>query len=113
MHTWYKFVMPMIEMYNVSLVARVAQTPNMKWEPSPQVSDLEGSDPAYRGHMLEQGEVYKRNVCINLIDQKGGQGRMEKAFTAIVRVTRGRSVSYNVVVVLGLCTAMRFVNILF
>lgn len=62
-----------------------AEVNNLKYTPSLQVRGVETAIQAARKHFSEQIELYGDNYMVNLVNQKGREERVKKAYEQLVR----------------------------
>ncbi|KAL4878427.1 SacI homology domain-containing protein [Aspergillus karnatakaensis] len=63
-----------------------AEVNNLKYTPKLQVRGVETAVPAARKHFSEQIRLYGDNYLVNLVNQKGREERVKKAYEQLVRI---------------------------
>lgn len=72
------------------------QAPNLKYKPAPKIDYGKDHQSACQRHFNEQLSLYGKQVLVNLIDHRGREEVLEKAYRAIVaEVTNEQSVRYE------------------
>lgn len=73
------------------------QTPDLRYKPPPRLTDIDQEEQknACLRHLDNISLLYGRQVLLNLIDQKGAEGTMEKAFNDTVASIGYSSVRYE------------------
>ncbi|MCL4136033.1 UNVERIFIED_CONTAM: hypothetical protein GTU68_006435, partial [Idotea baltica] len=56
-----------------------AQEPNLKYKPAPKLADC-NQEEAFARHCESQVLTYGKQVFVNLIDQKGSEGKLQECF---------------------------------
>lgn len=74
-----------------------SQKPNLKYKPLIELNDENEANQAniLHKHMNKCVQFYNKNVCVNLINQHGAEGRLEKAFAQMIRVCNMPLVKYE------------------
>lgn len=71
------------------------QYPNLKYKPPMSIQEVEQIDIC-RKHFKELSYIYDRQVvCINLINQSGSEGRLEKAFEETIKAINDPMIRYE------------------
>lgn len=60
------------------------QTPNLKLKPRPRIDRTKDHLPAYQQHLDSLAMHYGKIVMVNLIDHRGAEDELEKAFKQVV-----------------------------
>lgn len=85
-----------------------AQLPNLKYKPKPEAvqgaNHLEGLSRHFDFQVLNYG----KQVILNLIDQKGAEGKLEKAFSDVINSFRSPFVKYEAFDFHHECRKMRY-----
>lgn len=63
-----------------------AEVNNLKYTPKLQVREVETAVDAARKHFSEQIRIYGENYLVNLVNQKGREERVKRAYEQMVRV---------------------------
>ncbi|KAJ5579914.1 uncharacterized protein N7459_005899 [Penicillium hispanicum] len=63
-----------------------AEVNNLKYTPTLQVRGVETAVEAARKHFSEQIRLYGENYMVNLVNQKGREDRVKKAYEQLVRI---------------------------
>jgi phosphatidylinositol 4-phosphatase len=84
------------------------QTPNLKYKPAPQLDTLKDHQTACFKHLETQVLQYGRQVLVNLIDQRGAEDILEKAFSQTVAVLNMPNVRYEAFDFHAECKKMRW-----
>lgn len=72
------------------------QAPNLKYKPAPKIDYGKDHQTACQRHFDEQLSLYGKQVLVNLIDHRGREEVLEKAYRAIVaEVTNEQNVRYE------------------
>lgn len=73
------------------------QTPDLRYKPPPRLTDIDQEEQknACIRHLDNISLLYGRQVLLNLVDQKGAEGNMEKAFNDTVASIGYSSVRYE------------------
>ncbi|XP_055383120.1 phosphatidylinositol-3-phosphatase SAC1 [Condylostylus longicornis] len=84
------------------------QTPNLKLKPPPEI--IAGKDhlSAFTKHFDAQIMLYGRQVLVNLIDQKGREAALEKAYKNLVELLGSDSIRYEAFDFHAECKKMRW-----
>ncbi|XP_076303943.1 phosphatidylinositol-3-phosphatase SAC1-like isoform X3 [Tachypleus tridentatus] len=72
-----------------------SQMPNLKRKPSPRVINNENHIDSFSKHFNNQIFNYGRQVLINLVDQKGAEGHLEKCFSEMVQASKSPNIRYE------------------
>lgn len=71
------------------------QTPNLKYKPPPEVVPGRDHLSAFAKHFDAQLRTYGQQVLVNLIDQRGAEDVLEKAYHSLVQQLNNDSVRYE------------------
>lgn len=71
------------------------QTPNLKYKPPPEVVPGRDHLAAFAKHFDAQLRTYGQQVLVNLIDQRGAEDVLEKAYHSLVQQLNNESVRYE------------------
>lgn len=71
------------------------QYPNLKLKPSPKIISEKNNMEAVSKHFKSQEPYYGYQVILNLIDQHGSEGELEKAFRQSIRLLNSTQVQYE------------------
>lgn len=71
------------------------QAPNLKYKPKPQLSLNEDHQTACARHFDVQIFHYGKQILVNLIDQRGPEAALEKAYREIVQRINNQNVRYE------------------
>lgn len=71
------------------------QLPNLRYKPPPCLIPGKDHLGAFSSHFNTQLQMYGKQVAINLVDQKGAEGELEKAFARLTRELGNTSVRYE------------------
>ena len=73
------------------------QLPDLRYKPPPRIIEMDPEDhkSACTKHLENIGLIYGKQVIVNLVDQKGSEGKLEKAFGEIVSAIGLLSVRYE------------------
>lgn len=71
------------------------QTPNLKYKPPPEVVPGRDHLSAFAKHFNAQLRTYGQQVLVNLIDQRGAEDVLEKAYHSLVQQLNNDSVRYE------------------
>lgn len=71
------------------------QLPNLRYKPKPVLLNTENHIDAFSKHFDSQIFDYGRQVIINLIDQRGSEGELERAYQEIVSIYGSSEVRYE------------------
>ncbi|XP_059473122.1 phosphatidylinositol-3-phosphatase SAC1 [Neocloeon triangulifer] len=72
-----------------------SQLPNLKYKPSPRLSQVDNHAEAFARHFDTQIFHYGRQVLINLIDQRGAEFVLEQAYQEMVTLTSNPNIRYE------------------
>ena len=72
-----------------------AETNNLQYTPKLQVRSVDVSIEAARKHFEEQIRIYGENYLVNLVNQKGREDRIKKAYEQLFRLLVSSSVDPN------------------
>ncbi|XP_041454535.1 phosphatidylinositol-3-phosphatase SAC1-B-like [Lytechinus variegatus] len=72
-----------------------SQRPNLKYKPTPQISESQSHLDAFKRHFDDQVVNYGNQVLINLIDHKGVEDRLEKMFAKTVYDSGNQMMRYE------------------
>lgn len=71
------------------------QSPNLKYKPTPTIAEGRDHFGAAAKHFDQQLLNYGRQVCVNLIDHKGSEKRLESGFANLIAQLANPSVRYE------------------
>ncbi|XP_014209737.1 phosphatidylinositide phosphatase SAC1 [Copidosoma floridanum] len=71
------------------------QTPNLKYKPKPVLASNESHLIACARHFESQIFHYGKQILINLIDHKGAEATLEKAYRDIVQELKNQNIKYE------------------
>uniref|UniRef100_A0A336KBA1 Phosphatidylinositol-3-phosphatase SAC1 n=1 Tax=Culicoides sonorensis TaxID=179676 RepID=A0A336KBA1_CULSO len=72
------------------------QAPNLKYKPAPKIDNAKDHQTACQRHFENQLALYGKQVLVNLIDHRGREEILEKAYRSIVaEVTNEQNVRYE------------------
>nr|XP_006811772.1 PREDICTED: phosphatidylinositide phosphatase SAC1-like [Saccoglossus kowalevskii] len=72
-----------------------SQRPNLKYKPKPLLSNTQKQLDGFQRHFDSQIVNYGKQVIINLLDHKGAEDKLEKAFARYVYETGNNSLKYE------------------
>lgn len=86
------------------------QNPDLRYKPPPTISEISSDEQlaACQKHLEAVAASYGKQVMLNLIDQKGAEGRLEKAFRDVIHTLAYPSVLYEPFDFHGECRNMRW-----
>lgn len=86
------------------------QRPDLRYKPPPTLELKQGVThrDCFSRHFQEQVKLYGQQVIINLVDQKGAEGRLEQQLKAVVAVTKEPNVFYEPFDFHAECSKMRW-----
>lgn len=84
------------------------QLPNLRYKPPPCLVPGKDHLGACKQHFVTQKQLYGRQVAINLVDQSGAEGELEKTFGQLVRELDDPSVRYEAFDFHHECRKMRY-----
>jgi len=85
-----------------------SQLPNIKYKPKPEAFQVANHLEGLSRHFDTQVLNYGKQVIINLIDQKGAEGKLEKTFADVVRSFPSPFVKYEAFDFHHECRKMRY-----
>ncbi|XP_022899829.1 phosphatidylinositol-3-phosphatase SAC1 [Onthophagus taurus] len=73
------------------------QLPDLRYKPPPKLVEIDREDHnrACLRHLETTSQLYGRQILVNLVDQKGAEGKLEQAFGETVNNIRLSSVRYE------------------
>lgn len=71
------------------------QKPNLKYKPAVTVDQTRNHLEACRQHFNRLLGIYGKQVCVNLVNQHGSEGALEKLYSDLVRSINDPSVKYE------------------
>ncbi|ROT62709.1 phosphatidylinositol-3-phosphatase SAC1 [Penaeus vannamei] len=72
-----------------------SQEPNLKYKPPPRIGNA-NHEEAFTRHFESQVLCYGKQVAVNLIDQKGVEGKLHEAFKHLIETSASQMVRDNV-----------------
>ena len=86
------------------------QSPDLRYKPPPTVLEIDPQEHqvACQKHLEMVAVLYGKQVLVNLVDQKGAEGRLEKAFKDTLTTLAYPSVCYEPFDFHGECRKMRW-----
>ena len=75
------------------------QTPNLRLKPRPKIDPTRDSLQPYTTHMDELVMIYGKIILVNLIDHRGAENELEKAFAQLVSRAGSPNERYEVRVI--------------
>lgn len=86
------------------------QSPDLRYKPPPTLLEIDPQEhhQACQKHLETVAVIYGKQVIMNLIDQKGAEGKMEKAFRDAIQTLAYPSVRYEHFDFHGECRKMRW-----
>lgn len=74
-----------------------SQSPDLRYKPPPKVLDVDSEEQkqACVKHLDSMSLLYGRQVLLDLVDQKGAEGRLEQAFSDVIASIGYTSVRYE------------------
>lgn len=84
------------------------QTPNLKLKPRPRIDRTKDHLPPYQVHMDSLAMHYGKIVLVNLIDHRGAEDELEKAFAQLVSRSGNRNDRYEAFDFHAECKKMRW-----
>lgn len=85
------------------------QRPDLRYKPPPSLEAGVGDQrECFRLHLEQQARLYGHQVIVNLVDQKGAEGRLEARLRSIVREVDNPHVTYEAFDFHAECSKMRW-----
>jgi len=86
------------------------QRPDLRYKPPPTLELRQGVThrDCFSRHFVEQVSLYGQQVIINLVDQKGAEGRLEQQLKAVVALVKEQNVFYEPFDFHAECSKMRW-----
>lgn len=86
------------------------QRPDLRYKPPPTLELRQGVThrDCFSRHFEEQVSLYGQQVIINLVDQKGAEGRLEQQLKAVVALVKEQNVFYEPFDFHAECSKMRW-----
>jgi len=85
------------------------QRPDLRYKPPPSLEvGLGDHRDCFRLHLEEQARIYGNQVIVNLVDQKGAEGRLEARLRSVVREVDMNNVVYEPFDFHAECSKMRW-----
>ena len=85
------------------------QRPDLRYKPPPSLESGVGEHrQCFSKHMEEQVRLYGHQVMVNLVDQKGAEGRLEARLRAVAREVNNPNVQYEAFDFHAECSKMRW-----
>ena len=85
------------------------QRPDLRYKPPPSLESGVGEHrQCFSRHMEEQVRLYGHQVMVNLVDQKGAEGRLEARLRAVAREVNNANVTYEAFDFHAECSKMRW-----
>ena len=85
------------------------QRPDLRYKPPPSLESGVGEHrQCFSKHMEEQVRLYGHQVMVNLVDQKGAEGRLEARLRAVAREVNNPNVTYEAFDFHAECSKMRW-----
>lgn len=86
------------------------QSPDLRYKPPPTLLDIDPQEQhsACLKHLESVAVLYGKQVIVDLVDQKGSEGRLEKAFNDAVQLLNYPSVRYEAFDFHAECRKMRW-----
>ena len=72
-----------------------SQEPNLRYKPDPRISNA-GHEEAFTRHFEAQVLCYGRQVAVNLVNQKGPEGKLHDAFQHLIETSGRQMIRDNV-----------------
>ncbi|CAD5119598.1 DgyrCDS8199 [Dimorphilus gyrociliatus] len=85
-----------------------SQRPNLKYKPTPQISQSQNHSNAFQKHFATQLFSYGKQVLINLIDHKGAEKELENSFRQLTNSSKNPDIRYEAFDFHQECSKMRW-----
>ncbi|XP_064641068.1 phosphatidylinositol-3-phosphatase SAC1-like [Lineus longissimus] len=72
-----------------------SQRPNLKYKPTPVISNTQSHIEAFNNHFDSQIYNYGKQVLVNLVNHTGSENLLEKAFAQIVTNAQNKNIRYE------------------
>ena len=72
-----------------------SQKPNLKYKPSIVLDENKNQVEICRKHFQKSVQIYNKNVCVNLVNQHGSEGMLEKKFDNVIKSLNDPYIKYE------------------
>lgn len=85
------------------------QRPDLRYKPPPSLEIGVGDHrECFSRHLEEQARLYGHQVLVNLVDQKGAEGRLESRLRSVAREVDNPNITYEPFDFHAECSKMRW-----